>query len=75
LRESYISLSPSAGFLEANKTGILESSDFTWTYYGLSGKVKSALPPEVAFEELSRALKSLPPGTGGPSPRTPRRAN
>jgi hypothetical protein len=35
LRESYISFSPSAGFLEANKNGILESSNFTWTYYAL----------------------------------------
>jgi hypothetical protein len=55
LRESYISFSPSAGFLEANKIGILESSDFTWTYYGLSGKVKSPLTPPKSRSRKSAA--------------------
>ncbi len=50
MRESYISFSPSAGFLEANKNGILESSNFTWTYYALLGKVKSPLTPQKSHE-------------------------
>jgi hypothetical protein len=42
LRESCISFSPSAGFLEANKNGILESSNFTWTYYALTTEMRDA---------------------------------
>jgi hypothetical protein len=45
LRESYISFSPSAGFLEANKNGILENSNFTWAYYALIAEVKSPTLP------------------------------
>jgi len=68
LRESYISFSPSAGFLEANKNGILESSNFTWTYYALTGEVKSLACPQIQAHSPTRAwiIRKLPCGAEAP---------